>query len=261
MKNRNVIKISIIANIILIIIIFNLLIGNGIIRKNKQVIKEMTQTTLETELNNTIQQLNETQEKYAADVQAYKKQIAEAITAQGVNTSENDTGAVTATNIGKILEAGTADATATADNITAGKTAYVNGELITGTGGDFQQVVDNSTAQYLTSVSGASSMTVDISEIRSDYESLTADNFLVRITGYSLNYWVSTSGAAHGGFGNSVSCSQTYDASTGTLKLKNYGYTYTYSYGDYWTKTISVNAKLDLYCVPSINTNSTETTS
>ena len=148
MKNKNIAKISIIANIVLIIVIFNLVIGNGNIIKEKQIIKEMTQSELESSLDSTIKQLNANQELYANNVQAYKKQIAEAVTNQGVATSENDTGAVIATNIGKILSTKTV-ATATAAQILKGQTAWVNGAQVTGT------MVDNGAVNKTLSAGGS----------------------------------------------------------------------------------------------------------
>ena len=136
MKNRKYFTTSInfIMYVILIGIIISLLIGKSIIiGKEKQIIKEMTQSENEANLQTQIDQLNSTQQKYASDVQAYKKQIAEAITAQGVTTSENAEGSIIAENISKILQAKTSDATATAADIALDKTAYVDGELITGT--------------------------------------------------------------------------------------------------------------------------------
>ena len=132
MKNKIITKISIIANMVLIVVVFNLLIGNGNITKEKQIVKEMTQSELESSLDNTINELNATQEKYAADVSAYKTKITEAITNQGVTTEVSATADVVAENIGKILNAKTT-ATATAAYILTGKTAWVNGTKVTGT--------------------------------------------------------------------------------------------------------------------------------
>ena len=131
---KNISKyINTITYIILIVIIISLLIDkNMIIGKEKQTVKEMTQSELESSLNDTIQQLNEAQTKYAADVQTYKKQIAEAVTNQGIETTENDEGSVIAENIGKILSTKT-QATATAAQILTGETAWVNGAPVTGT--------------------------------------------------------------------------------------------------------------------------------
>ena len=125
-------KILIRTSIILIVIIFYFIIGNESIIKEKKRIKEMTQSENEANLQTQINTLNATQEEYANNVQAYKKQIAEAITSQGVTTSENDTGAVIAENIGKILTSKTT-ATATAVQILRGQTAWVNGNEVVGT--------------------------------------------------------------------------------------------------------------------------------
>ena len=132
MKNKIITKISIIANMVLIVVVFNLLIGNGNITKEKQIVKEMTQSELESSLDNTINELNATQEKYAADVSSYKTKITETITNQGVTTEVNATADVVAENIGKIVSTKTA-ATATAAQILNGRTAWVNGVQVTGT--------------------------------------------------------------------------------------------------------------------------------
>ena len=103
MKSKKIIVLLTVLNIVLI--------GNSIntnksiiFETEKQVIKEMIQSENETNLQTQIDNLNTAQEEYALSVQAYKKQIADAITSQGVSTSENDTGAVMAENIGKIIQ-------------------------------------------------------------------------------------------------------------------------------------------------------------
>ena len=125
--------VNVIINIILVGIIISLLIDkNIIIGKEKQIIKEMTQSELESSLDSTITELNAAQEKYAADVSSYKTKITEAITSQGVTTEVSATADVVAANIGKIVSTKTV-ATATAAYILTGKTAWVNGTKITGT--------------------------------------------------------------------------------------------------------------------------------
>ena len=135
MKNKKMI-VFLIINIILIGIICSLISIKKNLIKEKQVIKEMRESTQISDLQNQINQLNASQEEYAKNIQSYKSKLATAITNQKVITSENATIDEMVTNIGNILQARTKDATATADNITKGKTAYVNGKLITGNGAD-----------------------------------------------------------------------------------------------------------------------------
>lgn len=106
MKNSKKINYSnIIAYIILIGIIISLLIDkNIIIKKETQVVKEMTQSENEANLQIQIDQLNASHKEYATNVQAYKKQIVDAITNQGVVTSIEASADTMANNIGKIGE-------------------------------------------------------------------------------------------------------------------------------------------------------------
>ena len=137
MKNRKILLIIIIVAIIFLnVLSINLILNNNIVLTKTQIIKEMSESTQISDLQNQINQLNASQEEYAKNIQSYKAKLATAITNQKVTTSENATIDEMVTNIGNILQARTNDATATADNITAGKTAYVNGKLITGNGAD-----------------------------------------------------------------------------------------------------------------------------
>ena len=119
----------------------------------------MTQSENEANLQTQIDKLNLAQQEYAINVQAYKKQIAEAITKEGVTTSENDEGSIIAENIGKILETRTTlDDTiaATAEDIAQGKSAYVNGTLIEGNAIEKQinpQIVVAKSARFMDSTS------------------------------------------------------------------------------------------------------------
>ena len=129
MKNNHKNKL-IIFSIVLIILNVLLIINKiGIVKENKQIIKEMTEGEYESKLT----ELNTSHEDYALTVQENKRKISTAISNQKVTTSENATIDEMVTNIGKIIQEGTADATATSADITEGKTAYVNGELIKGT--------------------------------------------------------------------------------------------------------------------------------
>ena len=141
MKNKKVV-VFVIINIILIGIICSLISIKKNLIKEKQVLKEMSESTQISDLQNQINQLNASQEEYAKNIQSYKAKLATAITSQKVTTSENATIDEMVTNIGNILQARTKDATATADNITAGKTAWVNGKLITGNGADNNSYYD-----------------------------------------------------------------------------------------------------------------------
>ena len=132
-KERSIILVLCIIIIILIGIICLFINEKDVINNKKMIIKEMTQSTLETDLNNQINALNTEHTDYMNYIQTCKTKIATALTNEGVTTSDQETLETMATNIGKVLEARTRDATAIADNISEGKTAYVNGELITGT--------------------------------------------------------------------------------------------------------------------------------
>ena len=132
MKNKKVVVFVIITSIILIGIICSFISVNRNIITEKQVIKEMSESTQVTDLNNQITALNASHDEYAKNVQAYKTKIAEAITNQGVPTSADAKTEVIVENIGKILQEKTI-ATATAAQILKGQTAWVNGSKITGT--------------------------------------------------------------------------------------------------------------------------------
>ena len=89
MKNKRVTILLIITNIILIAILYSFIRINGSIIKEKQIIKEMSESTQVTDLNNQINALNTEHIEYMNYIQTCKAQLANAITDMGVETSEN----------------------------------------------------------------------------------------------------------------------------------------------------------------------------
>lgn len=135
MKNKKLLIISL--TIVIIILIMQLILNkNRFINISDKMIKGMSSSVQETELNNQINSLNVEHTDYMNYIQSCKAKLANALTNEGVTTSNEATLETMAKSISKVLQARTSDATATADNITKGCTAYVNGQLITGTGAD-----------------------------------------------------------------------------------------------------------------------------
>ena len=111
MKKEKIIVLLIGINIILIGIICSLISKNGNIIKEKQIIKEMSSTTQETELNNQINSLNAEHTEYMNYIQTCKTKIATALANEGVPTSNEATLETMAGNISNVLQARTKDAT------------------------------------------------------------------------------------------------------------------------------------------------------
>ena len=89
MKNKGLTILSIITNIILIAMLCSFIRINGGIVKEKQIIKEMSESTQVTDLNNQINALNTEHTEYMNYIQTCKVQLASAITDMGIETSEN----------------------------------------------------------------------------------------------------------------------------------------------------------------------------
>ena len=102
MKNKGVTILSIITNIILISMLCSFIKINGSIIKEKQIIKEMSESTQVTDLNNQINALNTEHTEYMNYIQTCKAQLASAITDMGIETSESASLDTMASNIRSI---------------------------------------------------------------------------------------------------------------------------------------------------------------
>ena len=227
MKNKRILILSIITNIILIVFICNF-INRDIIRE-KQIVKEMSESSQVTDLNNQINSLNTEHTEYMNYIQTCKTQLASTISNEGVPTSENDTFEKMVTNIGDIFTQRTKldeSVAATADNITEGKQAYVNGQLITGTGADNtasyekgtlegKKVVRIRTFNEDASIAGATvKQTVNVSSYEG-YQNFTTNNFLLDCTSVFCGNTNSQMDRVWVG----VNYQKSYNASTGVFTI------------------------------------------
>ena len=151
MKKKQVILLTII--LLLCFIIIMIANQNRNIKNETIMIKEMSETTQVTDLNNQINSLNTGHTEYMNYIESCKNKIATALTNEGVETSNQATLETMANDIGKVLQTRTKDATATAEDIANGKTAYVNGNLVTGNyTSDFSSKDDIDTYGYFSSM-------------------------------------------------------------------------------------------------------------
>ena len=253
MKNKKIIIFLTIVNVILIVITCSLVSKNAnVIKKETITIKEMS----ETEYDNSITELNKSHEDYATQVQANKKRLAQAISNEKVETSENATVDEMVTNIGRILQSRTADATATEDNITAGKTAYINGKLITGTGkdnnyyyikGKNDATIDFNDENISNIIYLGIGTTFDVTSYEG-YENFTVDNFIIgALSGSDAQSGSRSENNTYAKI-SGFSLQKTYDESTGSLTIL--GYSQTAGKWDmlgYWRETVTQNVTCFAY--------------
>ena len=194
MKKKRII-LSIISSIILIGFICNFSNIDRNIKKEKQIIKEMSESIEITNLNNQINLLNAEHIDYANYIQTCKTKIATALTNEGVETSSDSTLEAMSENISKILQARTKDATATANDILEGKTAWINGEKISGINKGYdigyndgfnkgKASIENFVITFPVDTAWVTSKSINISSYYENYSSISINNIIPYFQSY-----------------------------------------------------------------------------
>lgn len=193
---------SILYIILIISILINIIANKNIIIGNQtQIIKTMDETTEVTNLNNTINALQESHKEYSNYIQTSKINLATAITNAGVSTNEDDTFETMISNISNILS-----------NNSYGKKI-----------GTYSYIITSPTVK-----------TIDCTSIP-NYSNLTVDNFVIGMNSIvraeNGNYlWESV---------YTSTFTKSYDNSTGILSITfnpntsgygGYQYTWTYNF-------------------------------
>lgn len=220
MKKQKLILLAVI--ILLCFIVISVMINQKRnIKKEQIIIKEMSETTQVSDLQEQINQLNASNTEYANYVQSCKQAIARAITNQGVETSEDS-------KIDTIIE-----------NIEKMATNKYNEGYTT-----CASEKPKTNLTLLTTVSGnrnIRSTTVNVQELLENYSELTKDDFIICPTIIS---------AGSGGDWNvnvSMSPSWSYNATTGVLTISGIGAYNSQTYNNEVRATHSISATFNVY--------------